>query len=79
MSVEDVDLVRRGFESFNRGDVEAVLDMCDPEIEWFPPAQLSGVSTYHGHDGVRDAAQDMLDIFGALRAEPESSLMLVIG
>jgi ketosteroid isomerase-like protein len=71
MPVENVDVVRRGFESFNRGDVEGVLEMCDPAIEWFPPAQLPGVSTYHGHVGVREAAQDMLDIFGALRADPE--------
>jgi uncharacterized protein len=71
MSQEDVDVVRRGFEGFNRGDIEAVVDMCDPAIEWFPPSQLSGVSNYHGHQGVREAAQDMLDVFGALQADPE--------
>ena len=71
MSEQDVDVMRRGFEGFNRGDIEAVLDMCDPAIEWFPPAQLPDVSTYHGHEGVREAAQDMLDIFGALQADPE--------
>ena len=71
MSQEDVDAVRCGFEGFNRGDIEAVLEMCDPLIEWLPPAELPGVSVYHGHQGVREAAQDMRDVFGALRAEPE--------
>jgi ketosteroid isomerase-like protein len=71
MSRKDVDVVRRGFEGFNRGDIEAVVDMCDPKIEWFPPAELSGVTTYHGHQGVREAAQGMLDVFGALQADPK--------
>jgi ketosteroid isomerase-like protein len=71
MSQEDVDIVRRGFEGFNRGDIEAVVEMCHPAIEWFPPAELPGVSTYHRHQGVREAARDMLDVFGGLQAEPE--------
>jgi uncharacterized protein len=71
MSQENVEVVRGGFEGFNRGDVEAVVAMCDPAIDWFPPAELPGVSAYHGHRGVRAAAEDMLDVFGALQAEPE--------
>jgi hypothetical protein len=64
MSQEDVEVVRQGFEGFNRGDIEAVVEMCDPAIEWFPPAELPGVSAYRGHEGVRAAAGDMLDVFG---------------
>jgi ketosteroid isomerase-like protein len=71
MSGENVEVVRGGFEGFNRGDVEAVVEMCDPAIEWFPPAELPDVSAYHGHRGVRAAAGDMLDVFGALTAEIE--------
>jgi ketosteroid isomerase-like protein len=71
MSQENVEVVRQAFEGFNRGDVEAVVEVCDPAIEWSPPAGLPGVSTYHGHDGVRAATGDMLDVFGELRAEPE--------
>jgi ketosteroid isomerase-like protein len=71
MSQENVEVVRGGFEGFNRGDVEAVVEMCDPAVEWFPPAELPSVSAYHGHQGVREATGDMLDVFGALQAEPE--------
>jgi ketosteroid isomerase-like protein len=71
MSRENVEVVRQGFEAFNRGDIEAVLEMCDPAIEWLPPAELPDVSAYHGHQGVRAAAGDMLDVFGALKAELE--------
>jgi ketosteroid isomerase-like protein len=71
MSRKNVEVVRQGFEGFNRGDIEAVVEMCDPAIEWFPPAELPDVGTYHGHQGVRAAAGDMLDVFGELTAEPE--------
>jgi ketosteroid isomerase-like protein len=71
MSQKNVEIVRGGFEAFNEGDVDGVVEMCDPKVEWFPPAALPSVSVYHGHKGVREAAGDMLDVFGALQAEPE--------
>lgn len=71
MGGDDVDVVRRAFAGFNRGNVEAVVEICDPAIEWFPPAELPGADVYRGHQGVRDAAHDMLDLFGSLQAEPE--------
>jgi ketosteroid isomerase-like protein len=71
MSQENVEIVREAFEAFNEGDLEAVVGICDPAIEWLPPAELPSSSTYHGHQGVRDATGDMLDLFRGLRAEPE--------
>jgi uncharacterized protein len=71
MSQENIEAVRRGFEGFNRGDIEAVVRMCDPAVEWCPPSELPGSGVQHGHQGVRTATGDMLDVFGELRAEPE--------
>lgn len=34
MSQENVEVVRRGFEAFRRGDLDAALEMLDPEVEW---------------------------------------------
>jgi ketosteroid isomerase-like protein len=34
MSQENVEIVRRGYEAFNRGDWDAALEVADPEIEW---------------------------------------------
>jgi ketosteroid isomerase-like protein len=34
MSQENVEIVRRCCEAFNRGDYEAALDALDPDIEW---------------------------------------------
>jgi ketosteroid isomerase-like protein len=72
VSEQNVEIVRQAFEAFNRdGDVEAVVATCDPAVEWFPPVELPSATAYQGHDGVRAAIQDLVDIFGSLRAEPE--------
>ncbi len=36
MREEDVEAVRRGYEAWNRGDFDAVLELVDPDIEWRP-------------------------------------------
>jgi len=33
MSEEDVEIIRRGYEAYKRGDVAAMLEGLDPEIE----------------------------------------------
>jgi uncharacterized protein len=71
MSREDVDTIRKGFDGFNRGDLDAVVAMCDPAVEWHSPQELPGPTAYRGHDGVRAATGDMLELFGDLRADPE--------
>jgi ketosteroid isomerase-like protein len=54
MSQENVEVVRRSFEAFQRGDYEAAVEALDPGIEYdlthFPDGQI-----YLGHDGVREA------------------------
>jgi ketosteroid isomerase-like protein len=48
---ESVQVLRRAYEAFNRRDVDAVLSMLDPEVEW--PNMLDGV-TAHGRGAVRE-------------------------
>jgi ketosteroid isomerase-like protein len=48
---ENVRLAREGFDAFNRGDVDAVLAMLDPEVEVFAAPEFPNSGTFHGHDG----------------------------
>jgi ketosteroid isomerase-like protein len=54
MSQENVEIVRRSFEAFQRGDYEAAMDAIDPRIEYdlthFPDGKV-----YLGHEGIREA------------------------
>jgi ketosteroid isomerase-like protein len=47
----NVAFVREGLEAFERGDLEAVLAMLDPEIEVYAPPEVGNPGTYHGPEG----------------------------
>ena len=57
MSEENVELIRRGFEAFNRGDLEGALALADPvpEFEFVPHGVLIPdlSSVQRGPDGLR--------------------------
>jgi ketosteroid isomerase-like protein len=48
---DNVDLVRRLWAAFERGGIEAVIEIADPDVEWQPYA--GGGVVYRGHDGLR--------------------------
>jgi ketosteroid isomerase-like protein len=71
MSEQSVEGVRRGIEAFNRGDIEAVLEGLDPEIEWHVPPIVPEQTIYHGHEGIRALMQSLEDSFDELHLEVE--------
>jgi uncharacterized protein len=74
MSRENVEQLRRGYEAFARGDVEAVLELLHPDVDWQPAiAPILGVDTVRGRDAVRRFfTQDLFEGFDEFRAEPLS-------
>ena len=50
MSQENIDLARRGYEAFNRGDIDRLLDeIFAPEFEYVPTGAIPGIQgTYQG-------------------------------
>jgi ketosteroid isomerase-like protein len=54
MSVESIELVRRGLEAFNSGDIDRILSFTGADFEIEVPAGLSAEpDTYRGQAGVR--------------------------
>jgi ketosteroid isomerase-like protein len=52
MSQENTELVRRGYEAFAQGDVEAAMAMLHPDIQVEDhDRSLETPMTYHGRDG----------------------------
>ena len=61
MSEENVEAIKRAADAYNRGDVDAVLQELDPEIEWHPLLQvlLGGEATvYRGNEAVPEIYGD---------------------
>jgi ketosteroid isomerase-like protein len=68
MGGSDREIVRMAFEAFNRGDIDSVLELCDPEIVVRDP-QRTG-RTFRGPDGVRQFFEEWLENWEEYRSEP---------
>ena len=54
MSQENVELLHRDIDAFNRRDLDAFLALMDPAVEFTPYTRaLEGLGPYRGHEGVR--------------------------
>jgi len=64
MSQENVELMYRAVDTFNRRDLDAHLALMDDDVEVVPRIGASeGESSYRGHDGVRRWWNNVLDVF----------------
>ena len=51
MSQENVELIRAGFEGFNRGDISYVLTVMAEDCEWRPPSYAVDGESFVGPGG----------------------------
>jgi ketosteroid isomerase-like protein len=74
MSQENLQIVRDGYDAFNRRDVEAILATLHPSIEWWPAADEPITDPYRGHDGYRALIAEAREGVPDLQAEIEEML-----
>ena len=58
----NVDLVRRLYEAFDERDLQGMMAVTSPDLEWFPPQTASMVQRaepYRGHEGLRTYFADV--------------------
>ena len=74
MSQENIEIVRRGYEAYARGDLEELLEIMDPEVEWTPAiAPLLGAEPVRGTGGLRRfLTEDLPAGFDNFEAKPLS-------
>ena len=64
MSEENVELTRRSWEAWQRGDVDAMFELWDRDIVWDMTHFHDGLeSTYEGHEGVRNFLSEWLEVW----------------
>jgi ketosteroid isomerase-like protein len=72
MSQENVEAFKRGVEAINRRDWDALLEILDPNVEWYPASLTpwaGGAAVSRGHEGVRQWFEDVGEVFPELRTE----------
>jgi ketosteroid isomerase-like protein len=73
MSQENVELVYRVHDAFKRRDLDALLALADPDMEYFPRIrELEGGGPYRGHAGIRSWWESILGIAPDFGTEVES-------
>ena len=66
MAQADVELVRRVYDAFARGDVDAVFGAMSPDIEWDESPGMPYGGVYHGRDAI------VANVFGPILADVEA-------
>jgi ketosteroid isomerase-like protein len=69
---DDVSVVKAVFAAFAERDVERVLELIDPEIEFTPvTADFAGrTEPYRGHAGIREYFRDVALVWDDMRLTP---------
>jgi ketosteroid isomerase-like protein len=75
MPSADVQTLLDAYDAFNRGDIPAVLEVMDPNIEWNEPGGGNApAGTYHGSQSVaNDVFSTVPENFDEFSARPERS------
>ena len=63
-SPENADVVRAFTRAFNAGDVDGVIAVCDPQVEFQSTFAAVGGAVYRGHDGIREWHRDLEETWG---------------
>ena len=71
MSKQAVELVRRAMEAWNREDLDALIPLSDPEVEFVSIFAGMEGRTYRGYDGLRRYFDDMRDTWSEFHREIE--------
>ena len=71
MSQANVEIVRRGYERFNEGDIDGFRELCAPGLEFRDLPELPGSGVFIGHDAVRGWWAHLFDAFDDLRFDAE--------
>jgi uncharacterized protein len=71
MSAERIELVKQGYEAWNRGDRTWVLEHMSEDVEWITPPEDPDPGTYRGWEGVEKFWEQWRASVGQLQFLPE--------
>ena len=76
MAATNLELVRKGYDAFRAGDLEAWLGLLDPEVEWRMAEDEPDRRTFRGQDGVLALLAENLELWSEISFDVEEVLEL---
>ena len=76
MSQENVEIVRRGVDAFNRRDLAAIIRDFDQDGEWVEDHRYPGAGTFRGPSGVEQSIRKWWDAWGEIRMDLDETIDL---
>ncbi len=70
--------LRAAYAAFNRGDIDAAVEFCDPQIEWSEPAEFPGGGMYQGRDEAKRYLSQSRAAWADVISEPELELKIQV-
>jgi uncharacterized protein len=70
MSQQNVERIERGYQAVSQLDAEALVAICEPDVEFRSRVGEAEDVTYHGHDGLRDYIASLAEVFEWVQTEP---------
>ena len=70
MSHENVEIVRKAIDAFDRG-LDAALPFYDPDVTWVVAEDEPEATTLRGHEGLRALLEQWLQPFDELHIDPK--------
>ena len=71
VSDANLKLLRAAYEALERADIDALLDLLHPDVEFRNPDYAMEPGIRHGHDGFRKAMEAGYEVFDDVRYEIE--------
>lgn len=63
--------LRTAYEGFGRRDLDAILSVMDPDIDWDATDALAHTGVYTGHDGVAEYIESLSSAWAEFELHPE--------
>lgn len=70
---ENIELIHAAYQAFYTRDIEALLTVLSPDVEWVHPVGMEAYGlggTTHGHAGVKEFLTHVPTVIGGMRLEP---------
>ena len=71
MSGERTEVLRRVYEAFDSGDIDAAAELMDPDIEVHEPPELPDADVWRGRPGFKEVIGKLSSSFHELRFQPD--------